>query len=293
MNLRTNLLCAAAAALSLATTLPAQLVGGQWETKWQFDGQAEWDALGHSVAGAGDVDGDGVDDVIVGASSADPGGLIGAGSAYVYSGATGLLIWQFDGQQAGDWFGFSVAGAGDIDSDGFDDVIIGAYLASPGGVVFAGSAYVYSGATGALIWQFDGQATSDRFGIAVSGAGDVNSDGVDDLIVGANETDPGGRNSAGSAFVYSGADGSLILQFDGQAAIDFLGSAVSGAGDVNGDGFADVLVGAYSADPAGVSNAGSAYLHSGADGSLIWQFDGQTNNGRLGTALSSAGDLDG
>jgi FG-GAP repeat protein len=293
MKPRINFLCAAAAALSLATALPAQLVGGQWETKWQFDGQVEWDALGRSVSGAGDVDGDGVGDVIVGAFAADPGGRLGAGSAYVYSGATGALIWQFDGQQSGDWFGFSVAGAGDLDSDGFDDVIVGAYLASPGGIAFAGSAYVYSGATGALILRFDGQAPDDHLGNAVAAAGDVNLDGIDDLIVGAFETDPGGKLSAGSAFVYSGADGSIIWQFDGQGVTDFLGQAVSGAGDVNGDGYSDVVVGAYAADPGGVANSGSAFVYSGADGSLIWQFDGQTNDGRLGSAVSGAGDING
>jgi FG-GAP repeat protein len=293
MNPRIYFLCAAAAALSIATTLPAQLVGGQWETKWQFDGQAEWDAFGNSVSGAGDVDGDGIGDVIVGANAADPGGLMGAGSVYVYSGATGSLIWQFDGQESGAWFGNSVSGAGDIDNDGFDDVIIGSYLASPGGIPFAGSAYVYSGATGALIWQFDGQAPSDHFGIDVAAAGDVNLDGIDDLIVGAFETDPGGMTSAGSAFVYSGADGSILWQFDGQAATDFLGLAVSGAGDVNGDGFADVLIGAYAADPGGVSNAGSAFIYSGANGSLLRQFDGQAVDGRLGSAVSGAGDLNG
>ncbi len=123
----------------------AQLVGGQWETKWQFDGQASDDHLGVSVSDAGDVDGDGFVDVIVGAWSANPGGLSNAGSAYVYSGATGTLIWKFDGQAAFDNLGQSVSGAGDIDGDGCPDLVVGAYGASnPGGLSNAGSAYVFS-----------------------------------------------------------------------------------------------------------------------------------------------------
>jgi hypothetical protein len=270
----------------------AQLVGGQWETKLRFDGQAVYNWLGQSVSGAGDVDGDGFDDLILGAYNAAPGGLSGAGSAYVYSGATGALIWQFDGQAAGDRLG-SVSGAGDVDGDGFDDLIVGANTANPGGLTNAGSAYVYSGATGALIWQFDGQAAGDSLGRSVSGAGDVDGDGFDDLILGAYNAAPGGLSGAGSAYVYSGATGALLGQFDGQATGDGLGVSVSGAGDVDGDGFDDLIVGAYLADPGGLSNAGSAYVYSGATGALIRQFDGQAVYEDLGHSVSGAGDIDG
>ncbi|MBD3297258.1 MAG: hypothetical protein GF341_01270 [candidate division Zixibacteria bacterium] len=169
---------------------------------WQFDGAAAGDRLGYSVSGAGDVDNDGFDDVIVGAHSADPGGLISAGSAYVYSGQTGALLWQFDGAAANDELGRSVSGAGDVDNDGFDDLIVGAYAADPGGLTNAGSAYVYSGQTGALLWQFDGAAAYDYLGVSVSGAGDVDNDGFDDVIVGASLANPGGNSQAGSAYVY-------------------------------------------------------------------------------------------
>jgi hypothetical protein len=260
---------------------------------WQFNGQAAYDFFGLSVSGAGDIDGDGFDDVIVGAWATSPGGIFRAGSAYIYSGANGALLWQFDGQAVENYFGQSVSDAGDVDGDGFDDVIVGAWAANPGGLSKAGSAYIYSGATGALLWQFDGQAADDRFGANLSGAGDVDGDGFDDVIVGANGANSGGLTGAGSAYVYSGATGALLWQFDGQAAYDAFGASVSGAGDVDGDGFDDVIVGAYFASPGGRASAGSAYAYSGATGLLLGQLNGQAAHDNFGKSVSGAGDVDG
>jgi FG-GAP repeat protein len=257
----------------------------------RFDGGAQFDYLGISVAGAGDVDGDGVPDLIVG-SEADPVGLLAAGSAYVYSGAAGGLIHRFDGGAALDYLGTSVAGAGDIDGDGFADLVAGAHGADPSGLLDAGSAYVYSGATGTLLYQFDGGAAGDHLGWSVADAGDIDRDGVSDLIVGAIEADPGGRQNAGSAFVYSGATGALLYRFDGEAAADGLGDSVGGAGDVNGDGVPDLIVGASQADPGGLVYAGSAYLYSGATGALLRRFDGNAAGDRLGNSVAGAGDMD-
>ena len=116
-----------------------------------------------------------------------------------------------------------------MNGDGNADFIVGAFAASPGGRVNAGSAYVYSGADGALLYQRDGGAAGDNFGISVSTAGDLNGDGKADFIVGAYLADPGGRLSAGSAYIYSGADGSILYQKDGEAAYDSFGYSVSGA----------------------------------------------------------------
>ena len=138
---------------------------------------------------------------------------------------------------------------GDVNGDGKADFIVGARGADPGGRADAGSAYVYSGADGSLLYQKDGGAASDRLGVSVSTAGDMNGDGKADFIVGAYYVDPGGRANAGSAYIYSGADGSLLYQKDGGAAGDNFGLSVSTAGDVNGDGKADFIVGHYGPTP--------------------------------------------
>jgi len=225
---------------------------------YQWDGQDTADTFGESVSAAGDVNNDGFDDVIIGADGAESNGLSDNGSAYVYSGADGSLLHRWDGQDHTDRFGWCVSGAGDVNSDGFDDLIVGAFSASNNGAE-SGSAYVYSGVDGSLIYQWDGQHAGDHFGLPASGAGDVNSDGVNDIIIGAHWADPNGTTS-GSAYAYSGLDGSLLGQWDGSQADDRFGRCVAGAGDVNGDGTDDLIIGAYGADENG-SFSGSAYVY--------------------------------
>ena len=169
---------------------------------YQKNGAAAFGLLGISVASAGDVDGDGRADFIIGANAASPGGLSGAGSAYVYSGAIGALLFQKNGVRAGDNLGISVASAGDVDGDGRADFIIGAYLADSIRFSDVGSAYVYSGATGDLLLLKDGAAAGDWLGFSVASAGDVNGDGRADVIIGAFGADLGGLVNAGSAFIF-------------------------------------------------------------------------------------------
>ena len=112
-------------------------------------------------------------------------------------------------------------------------------------MVQAGSVHVYSGATLAVLYQLFGTFAGQNLGDAISGAGDVNGDGFDDFVVGSGKSSPGGVHYAGIAWVYSGADGSVIHQINGSWADGNFGYTVSGAGDVDGDGFGDFMVGGY------------------------------------------------
>jgi hypothetical protein len=254
------------------------------------------DLLGYSVASAGDVNGDGKSDFIVGAPFASPGGFsfFNAGSVYVYSGATGAVLYQKDGAAAGDLQGYCVGSAGDVNNDGKADFIIGAPQAHIGSFVNnVGAAYVYSGADGALLYEKDGAATGDLFGTSVASAGDVNGDSRNDFIVGCNNAAPGGRTSAGSAFIYSGSTGGLLYQKDGAVAGDNFGYSVGAAGDVNNDGKADVIIGANSADPGGRNSAGRVYVYSGSTGSELFHRDGSAAGDQLGISVAAAGDVNG
>lgn len=250
------------------------------------------DRLGLCVAAAGDVNNDGRADFIIGSPQDDPG-FSQTGRAVVYSGATGLPLWTYVGEATFDRFGASAAALGDINNDGFGDFVIGAPQHA-GTAVLAGRVYVYSGKTGALIRMHDGEALGDYFGISVAGPGDVNHDGVPDVLVGAyfnNPTDV--LVNSGRAYVYSGADGSIIHTFSGEKPGDELGYSVAAVGDVDNDGWADVLVGARDHDVVEADHRGGAYLYSGQTGALLHAFFGEFPGSWAGSSVAGIGDFDG
>jgi len=249
-------------------------------------GDSADDEFGGSVSGAGDVNGDGMADFLVGATDDDNNGFL-SGSARVFSGVDGSVLYTFNGDRVADRFGISVSGAGDVNGDGRADVIVGANTVNNGGV--PGFARVFSGMDGSVLHTFEGDSGLDEFGIAVSGAGDVNGDGRADLIVGAFSDDSNGTNS-GFARVLSGIDGSTLYTFNGNSG-NRLGQSVSSAGDINGDGHADLIVGAPRNILGGV-NAGSVSVISGIDGSTLYDFFGNTGD-QFGGSVSEAGDVNG
>ena len=252
-----------------------------------FHGDSAGDNLGAAVDGAGDVDGDGFADLVVGAFRDDNTG-IDAGSVRIYSGKDGAILYTFHGDRRGDFLGFMVSGVGDVNNDGNDDVVAGAPM-NDTHAIDAGSARVYSGSDGSVLYTFHGDSAGDNLGYPVGGAGDVNSDGHDDVIAGARLDDNNGTDS-GSARVYSGKDGSVLYTIDGNSPADFFGYSVSGAGDVNSDGHDDVIIGAYRDDNNGIYS-GSARVCSGKDGSTIYTVNGDAAHDRFGSSVGGGGDV--
>ncbi|MBN2491208.1 MAG: FG-GAP repeat protein [Planctomycetes bacterium] len=258
--------------------------GKDGSTVFTFDGLATGDYLGWSVAGAGDVNRDGFPDILVGAYLADPPGRMSAGQATVFSGKDGSVLYRFDGLTAGETFGSSVAGAGDVNRDGYADIMVGAFRAS----TYTGQATVFSGKDGAVLHRFSGKAAGIAFGAAVGGAGDVNRDGYDDLIV----SDSPASWLTSETTVFSGRDGTVLHLFKGAAPGNGFGLAVAGAGDVNRDGYPDLIVGAYLADPGGRTDAGETLVFSGKDGITLHTFSGVAAGDGLGCSVAGAGDVD-
>jgi hypothetical protein len=210
--------------------------------------------LGDGVGGVGDRDGDGFDDLILGASGAGPQGR---GEAYIRSGMDGTLQCTLSADATGSAFGqYWVGIAGDVDADGTGDFFVTDYLNSALGSN-TGRAYVYSGVDCSLLHTFTGRSSGDGFGIGRGWMGDVVADGHDDLVFGHWLNDQG-VTTAGRVSIFSGRDGSLIGRFTGEIAGANLGFDVAGIGDVDGDGTVEILATAASQN----GNRGVAHVLS-------------------------------
>ncbi len=319
------------------------------EANLRIDGAAANDNAGISVAAAGDVNGDGRDDIVIGAWNADHNGRTDSGSAYVVYGAAapsnvdlnslGSAGFRIDGAAAGDNAGFSVHATDDIDADGRDDIVVGAPNADNNSRTDSGSAYVVygqqaadpadvdlaqigtGGSAAARGMRIDGAAAGDVAGVVVAGAGDINHDGRYDVAVAARGADgviSVSRVNAGVVYVVyaqgtgdvpdidlaglTGAATTRGMRIEGGSQNSQIGSAVSSVGDFNGDGHDDLAMGAQL---DGISATGLAWVIYGqqvadpadvslaAPGSRGMQVTGAAGNDGLGISVAGAGDFNG
>ncbi len=291
------------------------------------DGDAAGELLGWSVAGAGDVNGDGTIDFAAGSPNA------GAGVLRVYSGTDGGLLLDLDGPSTGSQFGRVVAGIGDIDGDGSGDLLIGAEglgqaivvggatgatlrshtsagianygfgvgalgdvsgdgvpdYAIGGGVGGSGRVDARSGADGTLLYSVTATATSVQLGfIWIDSVGDVDADGIPDFFV----SDINDSNNRGRGHLVSGSDGATIRTFQGEQGAEFFGIARHGGHDADGDGVPDLFIAGYH-NSEGAANGGKAYVYSGASGQLLRTMTSTVANETLGYDAAQLGDVDG
>ncbi|MFX0121286.1 MAG: hypothetical protein ACFFAM_19425, partial [Promethearchaeota archaeon] len=316
------------------TTKLPQLSANQWhldtnlgKVNASFIGEKSEDISGWAVAGVGDVNNDGYDDIIIGAVSNNEGGE-NAGKTYLIFGRP-TTLWRMDinlseadvsfiGENSHDNSGFAVAGAGDVNNDGYDDIVIGASGNEEGGND-AGQTYLIFGRP-TNQWQIDidlaeanasfiGEEYSDSSGWSVAGVGDVNNDSFDDIVIGASGNDEGG-SSAGQTYLILGRPTNqwqmdidlsrANASFIGEDSLDYSGRAVAGAGDVNNDSFDDIVIGASGNDEGGLG-AGQTYLIFGRPTNQ-WQMDmdlseanasfiGEDGFDYSGFAVTGAGDV--
>lgn len=257
--------------------------------------------LGHAVSTAGDVNGDGFDDAIIGGYNCSSGLAANAGGCFLYYGSsTGLnptAVWSVFGDQTDSYFGFWAHGVGDVNNDGYDDIMVGAKrYDNPEND--EGRAWLYLGSASGLstvpAWDMESNNEEAEYANQFSGAGDVNKDGYDDVIMGAHFY-TNTQNKEGSAYVYLGGPGGLATSpywtiYGGAAQVN-LGWSTDGAGDVNNDGYDDIIVGIFKyADGQSEEGAALAFYGSSDCAAITsYSFTGSTSTTATASWLPSAG----
>jgi hypothetical protein len=280
---------------------------------WSFMAHQGGAQLGYAIAGAGNVNHTGCDDLLVGAPYYTNGQTSEGALLLFYgtlpSGLGAVQNWTAEGNRTSATLGRSVAGLGDVDGDGHDDFAAGAPFLDPevnaatvpdGGAAFV---YVWDSDMGIPVvapgWPVEGPYENANLGWSVGAAGDVNGDGFPDVVAGM----PGYRDSdglrIGAALLFhaapAGPSPTPALTLTGEQALSNYGSAVAGAGDMNADGYGDLLVGANNFSSTSQEMRGAAYLYLGGPGGLsptfAWRGEGEKADTGYGFAVATAGDV--
>jgi hypothetical protein len=265
--------------LALWTCLAA--AGEAQSPVFDFSGDGPNDRLGASVDRAGDVNNDGIEDIIVGAPEDGNVFLGGEGYARVYSGLDGTVLLDLTGDSGEVTFGASVAGIGDVDGDDHDDLAIGTPYHSAFGSL-RGLVMVFSGQTGVRLTSIPGLVDGDKFGWVVAAVGDVNNDGTPDFAACSFNSDVVALNS-GTVRVFSGADFSVLHTFEGQVSNAHLGQSITSM-NFDNDSFDDIVVGGI---------RGSVMVYSGQTGAMLREYLNPLVDSGWGNSVRNLGDLSG
>ena len=270
-------------ALLALTSSPSVPAG---DKGWERDAgrREEAHGFGAAVAVAGDLNKDGVPDLVVGAPCI---GTELAGYVDLVSGLTGKRIVRIEGSAAAEEFGYAVAGGLDFDGDAHPDFAIAARAAHAGGAM-RGRVVVYSGRTRRPIVELVGEQDHGFFGSALCSPGDLDGNGSNDLVVGA----PGQDESRGNAYAFTDKSGDVAFTLRGRRAGDAFGTTLSAVGDWNGDDVVDVAVCALYEDTR-VTDCGSLRVYSGATHRPLRTWYGKVGNGWFGCSAANPGDVDG
>ncbi|PIZ54139.1 hypothetical protein COY26_00030 [Candidatus Woesearchaeota archaeon CG_4_10_14_0_2_um_filter_33_10] len=289
----------------------------------EINGTSDNGYFGYKVDSAGDVNGDGYDDIIIGSPNINISGSENTGQAHLFFGGSNVQSSMnadqadiiINGSAANDYFGDGISSAGDINGDGYSDVMVGAPYASSNGKSYNGQAYIYLGGTDIKSRMnssdadiiINGSDNWDMFGIETASAGDVNGDGYSDVVVGALYSKVNGIFT-GRAFIFYGSNNLLSsinsasadVRINGSGFYAMFGWALASAGDVNGDGYSDVIVGSYNNSDNGLGT-GQAYIYFGG-ANITGDMDlshadvtlnGTENESFFGGVLSCARDVNG
>lgn len=256
--------------------------------------------FGKSVAGVGDTNGDGIPDLLIGAPNETPGGVEEAGRAYLLSGGQGNVLQTLSSthREENGHFGLSVAGVGDLNRDGTPELLVGATEESPRNTEHAGRAYLFSGAEGTTMRTLTSPniEKSGRFGITVAEVRGSYSAGTTKLAIGAGGEGPGGVNGAGRVYLFNENGGlSQTLTSPNPEKNGNFGTSVTEIGDIDGNNATDLLIGAYGESPAGMENAGRAYVLDSSNGQFLRTLVSPNveEYGSFGESVEGIGDLDG